>query len=43
MIIQNQLSEIGKIKPIIREINLNADRKRIYLGELKSVDDKDLQ
>lgn len=40
-IIQNKLSEIGKIKPITREINLNADRKRFWLGELKSVEDKE--
>lgn len=39
-IIQNQISEIGKIKPVAREINLNADRKRFWLGELKSVEDK---
>lgn len=37
-IIRNQLSEVGRIKPIIREINLNADRKRFWLGELVSVD-----
>ncbi|HKU50546.1 MAG TPA: hypothetical protein VJP79_11385 [Nitrososphaera sp.] len=28
-ILQNQLSEIGKIRPITGEINLNADRKRL--------------
>jgi hypothetical protein len=39
-IIQNQLSEIGKIKPITREINLNADRKRLWLGELVSVEQR---
>jgi hypothetical protein len=38
-IIQNQLSEIGKIKPITREIILNADKKRFWVGELHSVDD----
>jgi hypothetical protein len=37
-IIQNCLSDIGKIKPIIREINLNADRKRLWLGRIESVD-----
>jgi hypothetical protein len=37
-IIQNQLSDIGKIKPVIREINLNADRKRMWLGRVQSVD-----
>ncbi|MGH9877174.1 MAG: DNA polymerase, partial [Nitrososphaerales archaeon] len=39
-IIQNRLSEIGKIKPITREINLNADRKRFWLGTIRSIDDR---
>jgi hypothetical protein len=39
-IIQNQLSEIGKIKLITREINLNADRKRFWLGNIKSVEER---
>lgn len=38
-IIRNRGAEIGKIKPVIREINLNADRKRSWLGELRSVED----
>jgi len=38
-IIQNKLSEIGKIKPIQRQINLNADRKRLWLGKIASIDD----
>ena len=33
-----QLSNIGKIKPVIREVNLNADRKRFWLGRIESVD-----
>ena len=37
-IIQNQISDIGKIKPIIREINLNGDRKRLWLGRIESVE-----
>lgn len=37
-IIQNQISEIGKIRPIIRKVNLNADRKRFWLGKLESID-----
>lgn len=37
-IIQNRIADIGKIKPITRKINLNADRKRLWLGRLESVD-----
>ena len=36
-IIQNQISEIGKIRPIIRKVNLNADRKRFWLCRLESI------
>lgn len=36
-IIQNKLSDIGKIKPITREVNLNADRKRQWLGILSGI------
>jgi len=36
-IIQDQISEIGKIKPYIREIDLNADRKRFWLNSLKEI------
>ena len=39
-IIQNQLKEIGKIRPITRLVNLNADRKRLWLGRIESVEDK---
>lgn len=39
-IIQNQVSEIGKIKPIVKKINLNADRKRLWLGHVESIDQK---
>lgn len=39
-IIQNQISEIGKIKEIIKQFNLNADRKRLWLGKIESVDSK---
>ena len=38
-IIQNRIQDIGKIKPIKKMVNLNADRKRLWLGTLKSVDD----
>ncbi len=39
-ILQDNLSEIGKIKSITREINLNADRKRFWLGKIESVESK---
>lgn len=39
-IIQDKLSEIGKIKPITREVNLNADRKRFWLGRIESINQK---
>jgi hypothetical protein len=39
-IIQNKISEIGKIKQVTREINLNADRKRLWLGKIESIDSK---
>jgi hypothetical protein len=40
-IIQNRLEDIGIIRGITREINLNADRKRLWLGTLKSIDAKE--
>ena len=39
-ILQNSISEIGKIKEIEREVNLNADRKRFWLGQIESIDSK---
>ena len=39
-ILQNSISEIGKIKEIQREINLNADRKRFWLGRIRSISEK---
>ena len=38
-IIQNKISNIGKIKPETREFNLNADRKRFWLGRIESMGD----
>ena len=38
-IIQNRIQDIGKIKPVKKMVNLNADRKRLWLGTLKAVDD----
>ncbi|MGH9876599.1 MAG: hypothetical protein ACRD5H_03100 [Nitrososphaerales archaeon] len=34
------MSEIGRIKPITREINLNSDRKRFWSRELESLEGK---
>lgn len=39
-ILQNKISEIEKFNEVIREINLNADRKRSWLGRIESVEDK---
>ena len=39
-IIQNRLQDIGKIREITKEINLNADRKRFWLGKIASIDQK---
>ena len=38
-ILQDKISDIGKIKPITREFNLNADRKRFWLGRIESMND----
>ncbi|MDH5431231.1 MAG: DNA polymerase [Nitrosopumilus sp.] len=40
-IIQNKLQDIGKIKQITKEINLNADRKRLWLGKIASINQKE--
>ncbi len=37
-IIQNKIQDIGKIRPIEREVNLNADRKRLWLGKISSIE-----
>jgi len=39
-IISDKISDIGKITPIVREVNLNTDRKRLWLGKITSIDDK---
>lgn len=39
-ILQNKIPEIRKFRPVIKEINLNADRKRIWLGRIESIDSK---
>jgi hypothetical protein len=38
-IIQNGIQDIGKIKPMKKMVNLNADRKQFWLGALKAVGD----
>jgi len=38
---EDRISDIGKIKPITREFNLNADRKRFWLGRIESIDRKE--
>jgi len=39
-ILQDRLSDIGRIKTFEKEVNLNADKKRFWLGEIKSIDSK---
>lgn len=39
-IIQGRRQDIGKIRPIKRLVNLNADRKRFWMGTLKLIDNK---
>lgn len=39
-IIQDKISKIGKIELQTREINFNADRKRLWLDTIQSVDQK---
>jgi len=41
-IIQNEISDIGKIKQETREVNLNGDDKRFWLGRLVDINDKKL-
>ena len=38
-IIQNQISDIGKIKKETREVNLNGDDKQFWLGSLVDIND----
>ncbi|MEX2192932.1 MAG: CRISPR-associated endonuclease Cas1 [Nitrosarchaeum sp.] len=39
-IIHGKIDDIGKIKPSVKKINLNGDKKRLWLGRINSVDDK---
>jgi len=36
-ILQNKIADIGKIKTFEREVDLNADRKRFWLGTLSAI------
>ena len=38
-IIQNKFDEIGRIKEETREVNLNGDDKRFWLGRLEDIND----
>jgi hypothetical protein len=40
-ILSDRIQDIGKIVQITREVNLNADRKRLWLGTLESIDQKE--
>ena len=39
-ILQDSISEIGKFKEYVREVNLNADRKRMWFEELRNINDE---
>ena len=39
-ILQDRLSDIGKIKTFEKEVNLNADKKRFWLREIESIDSR---
>jgi len=41
-ILQNKISDVGKIRIIQREINLNADRKRFWLGKIANINQKEM-
>ena len=39
-IIHGKIDDIGRIKPSVKKINLNGDKKRLWLGRINSVTDK---
>ena len=41
-ILQEQISEIGKIKEFEREVSLNADRKRLWMNKILTLNTKTL-
>lgn len=40
-ILQNRIQDIGRIKPVIRQMNLNADNKRLWLEEITNIKTKE--
>jgi len=40
-ILFDDISEIGKIKTVERQVNLNADKKRFWIGRLTDVRKKE--
>jgi hypothetical protein len=41
-ILLNKIHDIGHIKEKIRQVDPNADNKRLWLGEIKSIDSKEM-
>jgi hypothetical protein len=41
-ILQNKINNIGSIEPTIRLVNLKADSKRLWLGEIKNINSKEM-
>jgi len=39
-ILQDAVNDIGKFSEVERELNLNADKKRFWLGEIESIDSR---
>ncbi|MCV0399043.1 MAG: DNA polymerase [Nitrosarchaeum sp.] len=39
-ILQDSISQIGRIREHVREVNLNADRKRLWLNQLDNINSK---
>ncbi len=39
-ILQNSVNDIGKFSEIERELNLNADKKRLWFEKIESIDSK---
>ncbi len=40
-ILQNQISEVGKFKVKVLEVDLNADSKRFWIGQLTKIDNSE--
>lgn len=41
-ILQDSVDEVGKFSEIERELNLNADKKRVWLNNLSSIEDHEM-